>query len=495
MPVVRLGSSTPAANAQTNLYTADKSYVVSVIAANIGPVTVTTDIAVIPFQGTLSSNGIYIAKGLTVTSGQSFETFRFALNQGDTVTVTGSSANISYSVNGAYENAGNQYVTYDLAPPNFPSVGDIWINALTDATSFWDGTTWNVSVSQGPTGPQGNIGQTGAQGATGLTGATGPTGSTGPIGAGLNILGSYATYAALVAANPTGSIGDAYLVAGALWVWSGTQWINTGNILGPTGPTGPTGAASTVAGPTGPTGNTGPTGPVSTVQGPTGPLGPTGPTGPLGPTGPTGPQGVVTGTSPIVYNSGTSTVSFDTDAYESSLAGSTNQTNAVIDVFPRIGNFTGNPSSETTYFTFFTPRITHAVTSISVVSASTQTTGQSLVRFGLYTVDGSGVSTLVARTASDSTIFSAVNTVYTRAFNTTGGYPSSYTLTAGTRYAIGVVVVAATPGTVYTAFNAIPSALSTLSPRMTGLVASTSDLPTTASSYSASTIGIWGRLS
>jgi hypothetical protein len=231
------------------------------------------------------------------------------------------------------------------------------------------------------------------------------------------------------------------------------------------------------------TGPTGPTGPASTVAGPT------------GPTGSTGPKGLVAATSPVLYDSGTATVSFDTDAYESSIAGSTNQSSTTIDVFPRIGNFTGTPSSSTTYFTFFTPRITHTVTSISVVSASTQTTGQSLVRFGLYTVDGSGNATLVARTASDTTIFSAVNTVYTRTFNTTGGYPSSYTLTAGTRYAIGVIIVASTTGTVYTAFNSIPSALSTLSPRMTGLVAATSDLPTTANSYSTSTVGIWGRLS
>jgi hypothetical protein len=174
--------------------------------------------------------------------------------------------------------------------------------------------------------------------------------------------------------------------------------------------------------------------------------------------------------------------------------GSVNQSATVVDVYPRIGNFTGTPSSGSTYFTFFTPRTTTSVSSITIASASTQTTGQSLVRFGLYTVDGSGNATLVARTASDTTIFSAVNTVYTRSFNTTGSYPASYTLTAGTRYAIGVVIVAATVGTVYTAFNSIPAALSTLAPRMTGLVAATADLPTSATSYSTSTVGIWGRL-
>jgi hypothetical protein len=491
MPVVRLGSANPLKDVQTNLVTAARGYVVSVIVANKGEVNATSSVAVIPNGATLASAGIYIVKNISVGAGQSFETFRFAINLGDVVTVLGSSDNLAYYLNGAYENNGNQYVTYNTAPPAFPSIGDIWISSITNATSFWNGTAWNTSISLGPTGPIGLTGATGQVGQVGSIGPTGPTGATGPIGAGLNILGSFATYAALVAAYPTGSIGDAYLIGGDLWVWSGTQWLNTGNILGPTGPTGPVSTVpSTVTGPTGPTG------PQSTVTGPTGPTGPPSTvTGPTGSQGPTGPQGVIAGTSPVVYNAGTSTVSFDTDAYESTLVGSTNQSSTVVDVFPRIGNFTGNPSSDTTYFTFFTPRITQAVTSISVVSASTQTTGQSLVRFGLYTVDGSGVATLVARTASDSTIFSAVNTVYTRVFNTTGGYPSSYTLTAGTRYAIGVVIVAATTGNVYTAFNAIPSALSTLSPRMTGLVSATSDLPTTASTYSTSTIGIWGRLS
>lgn len=493
MPVVRLGSANPLKDVQTNLVTAARGYVVSVIAANKGEVNATCSIAVIPNGATLSSAGIYIVKNLSVGAGQSFETFRFAINLGDIVTVISSSDNIAYYLNGAYENSGNQYVTYNSGPPPFPSIGDIWINSITNATSFWNGTVWNTAISLGPTGPQGVSGATGPQGQVGLQGATGATGATGPIGAGLNILGSFSTYAALVAAYPTGNIGDAYLIGGDLWVWSGTQWLNTGNILGPTGPTGPTGAASMVTGPTGPTG------PVSTVPstvtGPTGPTGSTGPTGPLGPTGPTGPQGVIAGTSPIVYTAGTSTVSFDTDAYETTLIGSVNQSATAVDVFPRIGNFSGTPSSETTYFTFFTPRTTTSVSSITVASASTQTTGQSLVRFGLYTVDGSGNATLVARTASDSTIFSAVNTVYTRSFNTTGGYPASYTLTAGTRYAIGVVVVASTVGTVYTAFNSIPAPLSTLSPRVTGMVASTTDLPTSATSYSTSTVGIWGRLS
>jgi hypothetical protein len=491
MPVVRLGNANPLKDVQTNLVTAARGYVVSVIVANKGEVSSTASVAVIPNGATLESAGIYIVKNIAVGPGQSFETFRFAINIGDVVTVVGGSNNLSYYVNGAYENNGNQYITYNAGPPPFPSIGDIWINSITQSIAFWDGSIWKISISVGATGPTGSQGATGQTGNTGFIGPTGPTGPTGPIGAGLNILGSFATYAVLVAAYPTGSIGDAYLIGGDLWVWSGTQWLNTGNILGPTGPTGPVSTVpSTVTGPTGPTG------PQSTVTGPTGPTGPpSAVTGPTGALGPTGPKGLVAATSPVLYDAGTSTVSFDTDAYETTLIGSVNQSATVVDVAPRVGNFTGTPSSSTTYFTFFTPRTTTAVTSISVASASTQTTGQSLVRFGLYTIDGSGNATLVARTASDSTIFSALNTVYTRTFNTTGGFPSTYTLVAGTRYALGVVIVAATVGTVYTAFDNIPAPLSTLAPRITGLVSATADLPTSATTYSTSTIGIWGRLS
>ena len=109
---------------------------------------------------------------------------------------------------------------------------------------------------QGPTGPQGATGPTGAQGITGPTGQQGITGPTGQQGQGLNILGSFASLAALQAAVPVGSAGSGYLINGVLYVWdpSTSQWLNVGNIQGPTGPT------STVPGPTGPTGPTGASG-------------------------------------------------------------------------------------------------------------------------------------------------------------------------------------------------------------------------------------------
>lgn len=174
--------------------------------------------------------------------------------------------------------------------------------------------------------------------------------------------------------------------------------------------------------------------------------------------------------------------------------GAVNQSTAAIDVWPRGGNWLGNPTSGTVYFTMFTPQSDITVSSLTAISATTATSGTSLVRFGIYTTDGV-TATLVARTAADSTIFSSLNTSYNRALSTTGGFPSSYTLLAGVRYAFAVIIVASTPGSVYTAFDAPPAALSSLAPRITGAYAGQTDLPTSVPSFSSSTIGVWGRLS
>ena len=107
---------------------------------------------------------------------------------------------------------------------------------------------------------QGNL--KGPQGAQGLKGDKGDKGDD---GTGVSILGSYNTEAELVAAHPTGSPGDAYLVAGDLYVWDAVNntWNNVGSIKGPKGdpgdegPPGTPGSDSTVPGPKGDPGNPG----------------------------------------------------------------------------------------------------------------------------------------------------------------------------------------------------------------------------------------------
>jgi hypothetical protein len=158
-----------------------------------------------------------------------------------------------WQVSAAITVVANSYVT---VPVTLVDSGGNGTTGFTNNTDIL--VVLAVAGEIGPTGPTGPsvTGPTGPQGETGPTGATG---STGPQGSAVTILGEYADYAALIAAHPTGNVGDAYLLAsGDLYVWSAntSSWVNVGNIEGPTGPTGPSGDT----GPTGP-GGTGPTGP------------------------------------------------------------------------------------------------------------------------------------------------------------------------------------------------------------------------------------------
>ena len=52
--------------------------------------------------------------------------------------------------------------------------------------------------------------------------------------------------------------------------------------------------------------------------------------------------------------------------------------------------------------------------------------------------------TRVARIASDTTLFAATFTLYDESLNTTGGFPASYSLVGGLRYAIGILMTGMT---------------------------------------------------
>ena len=397
-------------------------------------------------------------------------------------------------------------VTGPTGPSSTASVGTV--------TTLSAGATATVNNSGTATAAVYNFGI--PQGVTGPTGPTGPIGATGPSVTG-----------------PTGPTGAVSTVPGP---------------TGPQGATGPTGAASTVAGPTGPTGALGATGPAVT-----GPTGSTGPSGVISVTGPITNSGTstsaniginqslisiantqVTGlgtssvknipatgdatTSQVVYGTDTrlsnvrtpadlsvstgkiidgavTAAKLNGDAF-SSLAANLNQALTVVDVAPRPGNNTATLSSGNVYFTFFSPMWSSTVNSISISSGATLTSGVTLIRFGLYTFnEGTGVATLVARTAASTSIFASANTVATLLFNTTGGYPATYSLAAGTRYALGVIIVASNPGSVYTATTAQALGISSLTPRTTGVVGGQTDLPTSPTISTASSVAVWGRFS
>ena len=363
MPIQRLGIQNPAANADTILATFSASHLVSVIIANkavtANPVT-KVSIWVAPGNAVIQQNYAYIAFNLEVPVGSSFETFRFAVNSGDTLWIRTTASTSSFSCVGiAQEDAAlpenvtatftnkeirglynTIYLDKGITSERRDSaeVGYVRFNtelnsgngALEQRTEAgWEivgtgvtsgptgatgpvGATGATGPSGGPTGATGEVGPTGPTGPDGIGGAIGPTGATGPGGpqgaqaTAINVIGSIALIADLPAVGNTAL--DSYLVEedGNLYVWNdvSSEWNNFGQLVGPTGAigsTGPTGADSTVTGPTGPTGPTGSTGPTG-AQGDAstvaGPQGATGPEGAAGPTGVAGPTGPEGATGP-----------------------------------------------------------------------------------------------------------------------------------------------------------------------------------------------------
>lgn len=142
-----------------------------------------------------------------------------------------------------------------------------------------------------------------------------------------------------------------------------------------------------------------------------------------------------------------------------------------IDVFPRFaGVAVAGQTSGQAVVTYFTPTQNLTVTQITFVGGSASS-GLTLARFGLYSE-----TTLLARTANDTTIFNTANTNYTRSFDTAGGYPSSVNLVAGTRYAVGVIQVGTTPGQIQASKSVV--GITFLTPQISGRTVSQTDLPT-----------------
>lgn len=179
---------------------------------------------------------------------------------------------------------------------------------------------------------------------------------------------------------------------------------------------------------------------------------------------------------------------------DTTLQGFTNQLAAGIDTFDRYMAITLALVSGTVYLTTFTPTKTITVSQISMGTYTPASAGLTLARMGLYTFDET-TFTLVARTASDTTLFNSINTVYTRVFDTTGGYPSSYTLQAGVRYALGVICVGTTMPEVASSLGLNSTIISNLAPRMRQVQSGQTDLVTPITSFGPTTNIPWGRLS
>jgi hypothetical protein len=173
MPITRLGIASPAANTATVLYAAGYSTLASVIIANKSTSTSIlpkVDIYISPSGATTASQYAYIIANIELQAGQSFETFKFAINATDTVYVKATTANISASLNGIIQSddfsAGDFPVVFKnktisgnfnnitvesnttATRPLNPSIGYVRFNTNFDTLEVYTSTGWKaVSVN------------------------------------------------------------------------------------------------------------------------------------------------------------------------------------------------------------------------------------------------------------------------------------------------------------------------------------------------------------
>lgn len=223
---------------------------------------------------------------------------------------------------------GIQGVKGDTGTPATVRIGTVETGAAGTSASVTNSGTASAAVFDFiiPKGDKGATGDRGPQGLQGAQGLRGEKGEKGDQGTGVTIKGKYDSLSALMAAHPTGKDGDAYMVGVNLYAWSGTEWIDCGNIQGAKGErgeqgakgdtgtpatikvgtvkTGAAGTSVTVSNsgtasaavfdfviPRGDKGDTGPQG-LQGIQGATGATGPQGERGPQGLQGERGLQGL-----------------------------------------------------------------------------------------------------------------------------------------------------------------------------------------------------------
>jgi hypothetical protein len=164
-----------------------------------------------------------------------------------------------------------------------------------------------------------------------------------------------------------------------------------------------------------------------------------------------------------------------------------------VDTLPRFVNIVNQTFNSVVFYTFFTAQRSVSVSAISV-ACSFGGSGFTSTRMALVSFDET-TTTILARCASDTTLFTTTNTLYTRSFATAGGYPASYNLVAGNRYGVALLQVGGTTTGLY-GLSLNNNFLSTTSPRICFYGAAVSgDIPATQTAFTQFNIAFWARLS
>lgn len=130
---------------------------------------------------------------------------------------------------------------------------------------------------------------------------------------------------------------------------------------------------------------------------------------------------------------------------------------------------------------YFTARKTETITQLKMITGGTAAAATpTLCKMGVYSVAANGDLTLAASTASDTSLFAATNTVYTKALS--GGNLSKV---KGQRYAFAYIVVTAGAMPTWHGNSSLgnaPAAEMGAAPRLTGVRTGQTDLPASIAS-------------
>lgn len=103
MAIRRMGIANPTTEAPTLLFTSDAAYLTSVIISNKYTVDATARVWVAPIGASTSSDYGYILYDVAIPAGDSLESHRFGISNGDRVYVQASTDNLSFSLTGIYD--------------------------------------------------------------------------------------------------------------------------------------------------------------------------------------------------------------------------------------------------------------------------------------------------------------------------------------------------------------------------------------------------------
>lgn len=136
--------------------------------------------------------------------------------------------------------------------------------------------------------------------------------------------------------------------------------------------------------------------------------------------------------------------------------------------------------------TYFPAEKSETVTQIRTMPAGTPQVGATLCRIGVWEVDlSTGNLTPVASTPNDTNLWVAANTDYDKAFS------SSFAKKRGVWYAVGHLIVGASQTPLFVGQGSITPNQAAAAPRLSGLIAGLTDLP--SGTISAGTVGNSGQ--